>query len=278
MHAEKLINLIQQLVVFCYILLRIASRQHDQKITADQFLAIQESFRLQTRISDTSPGARSDLAEWAYEGIRRMLFHNEIVPGQKISYRELAEKLDVSLTPVIQALKKLEHQGLVYHQTNRGYFAANLSAQEVEEIYEMRELLEVSLLPAVLKNINNATLEKLRRIPLEGKGVPPESYLNNKLLKDRELHLAIAAVAGKKIQLQILRHVFDLLYLKYSGSLLFIASEKTVGTWHQDLFSALEERNLKKARQAMKKHFKVTKKNALEALNTMTREEDLLII
>ena len=213
------------------------------------------------------------MAQWAYEGIRSMLFHNEIMPGQKISYRELAEKLHVSLTPVIQALKRLEHQGLVYHQTNRGYFTAPLSSQEVEEIYEMRELIEMSLLPAVLSNINDSTLERLRRIPAVAKSVSPENYLNHKLLKDRELHLAIAALAGRKIQLQILRHVFDLLYLKYRGSLLFIASEKTVGSWHRDFFLALEQRDLKKARQAMRKHFRIIKKLALKTLDTISEEK-----
>ena len=43
----------------------------------------------------------------AYQGIRQMLFHNEIVPGQKIAYRDLAERLGMSQTPVIQALKWL---------------------------------------------------------------------------------------------------------------------------------------------------------------------------
>ena len=82
----------------------------------------------------------------AYEGIRRMLFHNEIVPGSKISYRDLSERLGMSQTPVIQALKWLEFQQLVRHEPHRGYFTAEISLQEVEEVYELRELIELSLL------------------------------------------------------------------------------------------------------------------------------------
>ena len=48
----------------------------------------------------------------AYQGIRSLMLHNEIAPGQKISYRELAERLGMSQTPVIQALKWLEFQQL----------------------------------------------------------------------------------------------------------------------------------------------------------------------
>jgi DNA-binding GntR family transcriptional regulator len=216
---------------------------------------------------------KSDAAQLAYDGIRWMLFHNEIVPGQKISYRELAEKLNLSLTPVIQALKRLEHQGLVHHKTNRGYFTAPMSIQEVEEIYELRELLEVSLLPAVLYNLNGASLKKLRSILIDDKSISQASYLNQKLLKDREFHLAIASLSGRKTQLQILEYLFDLLYLKYRGGLLFVASEKTVGSLHEDLLEALESRDLKLTRQEMKKHFRIIKKHALKALNSMMVEK-----
>jgi DNA-binding GntR family transcriptional regulator len=226
----------------------------------------------------TNPSAeladgKLDIAHLAYEGIRRMLFHNEIVPGQKISYRELAEKLNVSLTPVIQALKQLEHQGLVHHKTNRGYFTAPMSINEVKEIYEARELIEVSLLPAVLYNLNDADVNRLRQLLVEKKSITQESYLNQKLLKDREFHLAIASISRRKTQLQLLEYLFDMLYLKYRGSLLFVASEKKVGSLHQDLLATLESRDLKKARQAMKKHFRVIKKHALKALNSMMAEK-----
>ena len=43
-------------------------------------------------------------AQLAYDGIRNMMFHNEIVPGQKISYRDLSERLGMSQTPVIPSL------------------------------------------------------------------------------------------------------------------------------------------------------------------------------
>lgn len=57
-----------------------------------------------------------DHSHQASKGIRRMLSHKELVPGQKIAYRELAEQLHMSSTPIIQALKWLEIQGFVRHE------------------------------------------------------------------------------------------------------------------------------------------------------------------
>jgi DNA-binding GntR family transcriptional regulator len=62
-----------------------------------------------------------DHSHQAYKGIRRMLYHKELVPGQKIAYRELAEQLHMNPTPIIQALKWLEIQGFVRHEPHRGY-------------------------------------------------------------------------------------------------------------------------------------------------------------
>jgi DNA-binding GntR family transcriptional regulator len=67
----------------------------------------------------------------------------------------------MSLTPVIQALKRLEYQGLVRHEAKRGYFTEPMSLQEVQEIYDMRELLETSLLRDVLRNLNEKAIQDL---------------------------------------------------------------------------------------------------------------------
>ena len=91
-----------------------------------------------------------------------MLFHNEIVAGQKIAYRDLAERLGMSQTPVIQALKWLEFQQLVRHEPNRGYYTAPISLQEVGEIYELRELIELSLLPKTLERLDARKIQRLQ--------------------------------------------------------------------------------------------------------------------
>ena len=54
---------------------------------------------------------QTDHSQKAYKGLRRMLYLKELVPGQKIAYREIAERLNMSPTPIIQALKLLEFQG-----------------------------------------------------------------------------------------------------------------------------------------------------------------------
>ncbi len=73
----------------------------------------------------------------AHEGIQQLLFNNDIGPGQKISYRIIAEKLKMSLTPIVQAFKILEFQGFVKHEPNKGYY--------IEPLNTLRIVISMSL-------------------------------------------------------------------------------------------------------------------------------------
>ena len=103
-----------------------------------------------------SPEKQGDenLAQKAYKSIRKMLFHGEIVPGQKIPYRDLSNKMGMSPTPVIQALKWLEFQGLVRQEPNRGCYVEPFSLDEVSQVYDLRQVIELSLLPEALMRMN----------------------------------------------------------------------------------------------------------------------------
>jgi DNA-binding GntR family transcriptional regulator len=223
----------------------------------------------------TGPIPEIDHTQKAYMGIRRMLFHNEIGPGQKISYRDLAERLKMSSTPVIQALKQLEFQGLVRHEPNRGYYTESISIQEVKEIYELREVIELSLLPETIQNLSEKGIRQLRDVFQAHLKTPDDLYLNDRLIKDMDFHLTLASLSGRQIQLQVLRNLFDLLYLKYSGTLLFIRSKIIVGSEHQNIFDSVISRDLEKAQNALGQHFSNVKNHVLAALGQMFAEKEV---
>ncbi len=210
----------------------------------------------------------------AYKGIRRMLYHKELVPGQKIAYRELAEQLQMSPTPIIQALKWLEIQGFVRHEPNRGYHIEPFSLREVEEIYELRELLEISLLPAVIKQLNEEGVQQLKTALEAHLSAVREFYLKERLFKNMEFHLALAALSKKETQLRILRNIFDLLFLKYGGNYLPIASLKSVDQEHQEIFDCVVARNLKGAQKILSRHISNVKMQVLTSLKQMLEEDE----
>jgi DNA-binding GntR family transcriptional regulator len=215
----------------------------------------------------------TDHTRMAHEGIRRLLFENKIVPGQKLSYRMIAESLGMSLTPVVQALKILEFQGLVKHIPNRGYFAEPLSLQEIKEIYDLREVVEISLLPKVIENLDSDSIRRLRGFLENDCGRNMD--LNTRLIMDRDFHTLLASISGQKVQMHILKNLFDLLYLKYRGSLSFVASEVIVGSQHRMIFDALVTRDIHQAADAMTRHFKIIRNRALAVLSQILAGKDV---
>ena len=211
-------------------------------------------------------GSLSGHTQIAYEGIRRLLFHNEIVPGQKISYRELSERLGMSQTPVIQALKWLEFQQLVCHEPNRGYYIAHINLQEVEEIYDLRSLIELDLLAATIENLNKTGLRRLG-VALENHlKAYKDEYLYDRLLKDMEYHLTLASLAGRVVHQQTLKNLFDLLYLKYGAKFLFHSSMNQVDTDHQAIFEHIAKRNLEGARHTLSEHIRRVRAHVLHSV------------
>jgi len=205
----------------------------------------------------------------AYEGIRNMLFHSEIVPGQKISYRDLSERLGMSQTPVIQALKWLEFQQLVLHEPHRGYYTAPMSLQEVEEIYDLRLLIELNLLQKTFKRIDARGLKQLRTALDAHLQASKGVYIYDRLLKDMEYHIVLASLSDSVVHQQTLRNLFDLLYLKYGGKFLFSTSMDSADIDHQDLFERIKKHDVKGARTVLSQHIRRVKRHVLKGVKRM---------
>ncbi len=221
---------------------------------------------------------REDHTVKAYSGIRQMLFHNEIAPDQKISYGDLAKRLEMSQTPIIQALKWLEIQGLVRREPNRGYYTEPISLKEVEEIYNMRELIETSLLPETINRVTDEDIEQLLISLEQHKEASKDVYLSRRLSKDMDYHMLLASFSQCQVQQRMLRSLFDLLYLKYRTNILFITFNETVQQDHRSIFEAVARRDLQEAQRCLVGHIRNIKDHVMEGLERSIKEKRKSVI
>lgn len=218
---------------------------------------------------------KDDFTQEAYMGIRRMFFLNEIIPGQKVSYGDLAKRLEMSTTPVIQALKRLEYQGLVRHEPNRGYYTENISLKEITEIYEFRELIETSLLPKAISRIDAKGLKILKKALDSHLEAVRDIYLKERLSKDMEFHLVLAQLSGCTIQINTLKSLFDLLYLKYRGNILFVTPMDTVDSEHIKLYEYIADCDVDSATKILKQHISNVKEHAIISIERTNKEKNI---
>ena len=224
------------------------------------------------RTTKKKASPREDSSQIAYQGIRRLLFTKELVPGQKIATADLAEKLRLSPTPIIQALRRLELLGFVSHEPNRGFHITPFSIKEIEEIYEMREILEPSLLRAAIENLKKEGITELKKAMEAHLAAERDFHLKDRLFKNKEFHLTLASLSGKETQVRILQNLFDLLFLKYGG--LPSTSLTATDQEHQEIFDSVAMRSLDRAQRVLKNHITNVKTQFLSSIRKMRAEQE----
>ena len=135
--------------------------------------------------------ARRTTHELVLELLREKILSGEIAPGSHLVQSELAVEMDVSTTPIREALRDLASEGLVAFEPLRGAVVHELSASEFEEIYEARMLLEPMAARRAAKRMTPSHLksfEELYRLMAD------EQHVGRWIQLNREFHIGIYEV------------------------------------------------------------------------------------
>ena len=192
--------------------------------------------------------------------IRRRIINGEMGNNLKLSTRQLSEELGVSRTPVREAIRRLESEGLIELLPRRGFTVKEYSIDEIDEIYEVRRILEIKAISLACKNIKKKELNKIEKLAQE---------LNKELQSkksdiltiqelNKKLHFAIYEISNNETLCQIIKNLWH----RVSGLLITIFStphrREEIPHEHKAIIKALKERNEKDCIRALKKHMEIT--------------------
>ena len=206
-----------------------------------------------------------------------MLLVRDLVPNQKLRYQDIAKKLGVSQTPVILALTRLENEGLVRSETNKGFYIPELDLAEARELYQMRSLIESFLVGEVAGRINDEQLGRLAEIMAEHRSYRRESYTLERLWCDARFHVTLASFSGNQVGERFLRQVFDRLYLRYRPERLSVERMREAEREHELVFAALKERNAAKAAKALGGHIRRGSDHMVGGLQREAKSKETVI-
>ncbi|MFF4477034.1 GntR family transcriptional regulator [Streptomyces melanosporofaciens] len=205
---------------------------------------------------DLSP-ARQALSDSVYENIKAMVMDHEITPGARVSIEALARALSVSPTPIREALARLESDGLVVKRPLSGYRTTELlTRQGLEELFEMRQLLEPRAAALAAGNASEAQLDGIERIAEEmqsqsGTAGRYAAYRDFAAL-DQRFHDAIAQASGRPLLADAVERLHSHLHIFRLSSVLD-AEDPTLAE-HQRVLHAILRRNPDRAAEAMAEH------------------------
>ena len=102
--------------------------------------------------------------EEAYDYIKNKIFKMKLKPGEMVSEYSLAKELNMSRTPVREALKKLEQEGLIISSPNGRKRVFILTIKDINDIFDLKEILEVSIVRWATERGSEEDIEKLRKV------------------------------------------------------------------------------------------------------------------
>jgi DNA-binding GntR family transcriptional regulator len=212
-------------------------------------------------------------SDFAFQKIKQMMYRNELAPGQKIIYKDLAKRLNLSITPVVNALGQLEMAKLVSHEINRGYFVRMINENETRELYNAREALETFIIPDVVENMDTKKLDLIKNALNEHVAINSSYHRRVVLLRDLSLHLQIVEIAKNAVIHDLLRSIFERIYLGYRPEYLINERIKSNLNQHRAILNALEKRNVNDAIELTRKHIKNGMDYVIKSIYT---EEEVL--
>lgn len=220
------------------------------------------------RLHTTSAGVRQSTTGRVYAQLKREILTCELPPGSSLYEGQLAERLAVSKTPVRDALGMLAHEGFVTVQPRQGYRVADITLSDVQEVFQMRLLLE----PAAAElAAERATAEQLKRL----QNLAEESYVYGDVptyeefvVKNREFHVLLAEASGNGRLAAALRNLLEEMQRLFLFGLDIRDSAQEQIHEHRELVDALLKGNHHMARDIATRQIETSRKRVLEALLT----------
>jgi len=158
-----------------------------------------------------TPGTRRAVTaqEAALAGLREKIRSGLYAPGQRIDQRKAATEFECSIVPVREALKTLEAEGQVSYAPQRGYFVADLDADELLEIYWIRALLEDDAVRRAVPAIDANGVRVLNLLIEECEEAAAAGLVTEMIAADRRLHFTLYAASGMPRLVGLLRMLWD---------------------------------------------------------------------
>lgn len=207
-----------------------------------------------------------DLRLAVYGRIKQDILNKELQSGMKLTVEELTRKLKVSPTPIKEALIALEKEGLVENIPRRGAFVATLTLKDIEEIYNLKEVLEGLCGREAIEKIADSDINRLNSILSDAERFAKSNDILNYEETDKLFHKTLREITGDKrlnyflsildAQIRLALSVINSLHGRVEASL----------QEHKKILSSLEKRNIQNVEFYSKEHMRLEKEAVIREL------------
>ncbi|HPI98133.1 MAG TPA: GntR family transcriptional regulator [Synergistales bacterium] len=204
-------------------------------------------------------------ADHVYEELKNLIITKELRPGQRIPEISMARQLNVSRTPVREALRRLANEGLVDLIPNVGAQLASPTKQDIQDAFEMRTYLECMAVRKAVKRITPVQICMLEEQILAEVKVFRERDLEKYLDVNRAFHMIIAEASGNTVLHEYLGNILSrtMVYMFFFESFFDFDTNPSLEE-HRQIVEALKARNEELVARIMEEHIMISEKQVEE--------------
>ena len=207
------------------------------------------------------------MIEDAYRRIKQLIYNQQLVPGQRLVYDDLAKTLNMSRTPIINALNRLEQQGLVVSESFRGFYVRPMDLQEVWDAFGLREAIETYAVEMAISKAGNEDFQKLEEKLIEHESYNPPYYDRKKLFLDAAFHLQIAEMTGNRVLKYHLRMNFEHVNLRAKLDNYDTERMNKAPIEHRALLKQMKNRDVLGSVETIKNHIRTARSYVIACLS-----------
>jgi DNA-binding GntR family transcriptional regulator len=219
---------------------------------------------LQVKKASGDAAPQASRADQVQQRIVQAIRSGHYQPGERIRETEVAKAFGVSRTPVREALRRLESDGLLSFESWRGVVVSRLDRQQVSELYAMREVLEGAAARMAARHIDDADIELLQMLLQQAEDSPGDPARLAQI--NRKLHRTIQIAAHNQYLLQTLGQLENALALLRGTTYAVEGRAHTAASEHRAIVDAICARDAEAAEHAARKHIVAAQRARLKLL------------
>lgn len=195
------------------------------------------------------------LYQQAYREFKKLILTGQILPGEKIVMSKLAEEYNISRTPLREALRQLQTEGLIV-QDQSGMKVVELDKSDFLQLFQCRVLLEKEVIRMVVEEIKEAQLNKVSDVLADSKEAIEDGDSFKILELNTQFHELLIESCSNRQLAYLLNHVRSLLLINRANINKKPEYYKEIYHEHVNIFNAIKSRDVNKALEVIEEHLK----------------------
>ncbi len=195
-------------------------------------------------------------AEAVYQELRTRILDGSIEPASTLNQEALAARFGLSITPLREALRRLEAEGLVHLEAHRTMTISPLTRRELNELYAVRLQLDPFAASLAAKHATDAQLDEIERLARQRVGRTPRALLE----LNRAFHRSVYSACGNIVLIEVLDHLWNRTDRYRLIVLQDRIQERAAGEEHREIAAALKAREAKRVPDLVHRHVEKTQR------------------